>query len=107
MEILIQAKKSAADPQVKAYAQGKLERLTRHFDHILQARMQLGTEKNKSFETMKVADLTVHVTGRTGNILKPVQSAEHMNDADDLGVAKTHRQTRERKQTLKDHRRSK
>jgi putative sigma-54 modulation protein len=107
MEILIQAKKNAADPQVKAYAQAKLEKLTRHFDHILQARMELGTEKNKSLETMKVAELTVHVTGRTGNILKAVQSAEHMNEAVDLVVDKMDRQIRQHKEKLKDHRRPK
>jgi putative sigma-54 modulation protein len=107
MEILIQAKKSAADPQMKAYAQAKLEKLTRHFDHILQARMELGTEKNKSLETMKVAELTVHVTGRTGNILKAVQSAEHMNEAVDLVVDKMDRQIRQHKEKLKDHRRPK
>ena len=106
-EILIQAKKSAADPQMKAYAQAKLEKLTRHFDHILQARMELGTEKNKSLETMKVAELTVHVTGRTGNILKAVQSAEHMNEAVDLVVDKMDRQIRQHKEKLKDHRRAK
>src|SRR5205085_745715 len=107
MEILIQAKKSAADPQIKTYAQAKLEKLARHFDHILQARMELGTEKNKSLETMKVAELTVHVTGRTGNILKAVQSAEHMNEAVDLVVDKMDRQIRQHKEKLKDHRRSK
>ena len=107
MEILIQAKKSAADPQMKAYAQGKLEKLTRHFDHILQARMELGTDKNKSLETMKVAELTVHVTGRTGNILKAVQSAEHMNEAVDLVIDKMDRQIRQHKEKLKEHRRAK
>ena len=107
MEILIQAKKSAADPQIKAYAQAKLEKLARHFDHILEARMELGTEKNKSLENMKVAELTVHVTGRTGNILKAVQSAGHMNEAVDLVIDKMDRQIRQHKEKLKDHRRGK
>jgi putative sigma-54 modulation protein len=107
MEILIQAKKAAADPQMKTYAQAKLEKLARHFDHILQARMELGTEKNKSLETMKVAELTVHVTGRTGNILKAVQSAEHMNEAVDLVIDKMDRQIRQHKEKLKEHRRAK
>src|SRR3981081_1170379 len=104
MEILIQAKKSAADPQMKAYAQAKLEKLARHFDHILEARMELGTEKNKSLESLKVAELTGHVTGRTGNILKAVQSAEHMNEAVDLVIDKMDRQIRDHKERLKDHR---
>ena len=107
MEILIQAKKSAADPQIKAYAQAKLEKLARHFDHILEARMELGTEKNKSLENMKVAELTVHVTGRTGNILKAAQSAGHMNEAVDLVIDKMVRQIREHKEKLKDHRKAK
>ena len=106
MEILIQAKKAAADPQIKAYAQAKLEKLARHFDHILEARMELGTEKNKSLENMKVAELTVHVTGRTGNILKAVQSAAHMNEAVDLVIDKMDRQIRQHKEKLKNHRRS-
>src|SRR5256714_14691409 len=106
MEILIQAKKSAADPQIKAYGQAKLEKLARHFDHILEARMELGTEKNKSLENMKVAELTVHVTGRTGNILKAVQSAGHMNEAVDLVIDKMDRQIRQHKEKLKDHRRA-
>lgn len=107
MQILIQAKKSAADPQTKAYAQAKLEKLTRHFDHILEARMELGTEKNKSLENMKVAELVVHVTGRTGNILKAVQSAGHMNEAIDLVIDKMDRQIRQHKEKLKDHRHAK
>ena len=107
MEILIQAKKSAADPQIKAYAQAKLEKLARHFNHILEARMELGTEKNKSLENMKVAELTVHVTGRTGNILKAVQSAGHMNEAVDLVIDKMDRQIRQHKEKLKDHRKAK
>jgi putative sigma-54 modulation protein len=107
VQILIQAKKSAADPQVKAYAQAKLEKLTRHFDHILEARMELRTEKNKSLENMKVAELTVHVTGRTGNILKAVQPAQHLNEAVDLVIDKMDRQIRQHKEKLKDHRRAK
>jgi putative sigma-54 modulation protein len=107
MEILIQAKKNAADPRIKAYAQAKLEKLTRHFDHVLEARMELGTERNKSLEDVKVAELTVHVTGRTGNILKAVQAADHMNEAIDLVIDKMDRQIRQHKEKLKDHRRAK
>src|SRR5229473_7781247 len=104
MKVLIQAKKAAADPRMRAYAQGKLEKLTRHFDQILEARMELATEKNKSLETMKVARLVVHVNG---TILKAVQSAEHVNEAVDLVVDKMDRQIRQHKERLKDHRRSK
>jgi putative sigma-54 modulation protein len=104
VQILIQAKKSAADPEIKAYAQAKLEKLARHSDHVLEARLELSTDKKKSAETLKVAELTVHVAGRTGNILKAVQSAEHMNEAVDLVIDKMDRQIRDHKERLKDHR---
>jgi putative sigma-54 modulation protein len=103
MQILIQAKKPLADPEIKAYAQAKLEKLARHFDHILDARLELGTEKNKSLENMKVAELTVHMTGRTGTIRKAKMSAPHVNEAIDLVIDKMDRQIREHKEKLKDH----
>jgi putative sigma-54 modulation protein len=53
---------------------------------------------------MKVAELTVHVSGRSGTIRKAVQSAEHMHEAIDLVVDKMDRQIREHKDRLKDHR---
>jgi putative sigma-54 modulation protein len=104
MKVLIQAKKTAADPRMKAYAQAKLEKLTRHFDQILEARMELGTEKNKSAETMKVAQLVVHVNG---TILKAVQSAEHVNEAVDLVIDKMDRQIRQHKERLRNRRKGK
>jgi ribosome hibernation promoting factor len=104
MKVLIQAKKAAADSRMKAYAQGKLEKLTRHFDQILEARMELTTEKNKSLETMKVARLVVHVNG---TILKAVQSAEHVNEAVDLVVDKMDRQIRQHKERLRNRRKGK
>lgn len=104
MKVLIQAKKAAADPRMRAYAQAKLEKLTRHFDQILEARMELGTEKNKSAETMKVAQLVVHVNG---TILKAVQSAEHVNEAVDLVVDKMDRQIRQYKDRLRNRRKGK
>jgi ribosome-associated translation inhibitor RaiA len=51
-----------------------------------------------------LADIpTVHVSGRTGNILKAAQSATHMNEAIDLVIEKMDRQIREHKEKLKDH----
>lgn len=104
MKVLIQAKKAAADSRMKAYAQAKLEKLTRHFDQILEARMELGTEKNKSLETMKVARLVVHVNG---TLLKAVQSAEHVNEAVDLVIDKMDRQIRGHKERLRNRRKGK
>jgi putative sigma-54 modulation protein len=104
MQILIQARDGAADAKIKAYAQAKLEKLSRHFDHVLEARLELGTEKKKSVERRKVAELTVHVAGRSGTIRKAVQEAEHMREAIDLVIDKMDRQIRDHKEKLKGHR---
>jgi putative sigma-54 modulation protein len=104
MQILIQARDGAADAKIKAYAQAKLEKLSRHFDHVLEARLELGTEKKKSVESRKVAELTVHVAGRGGAIRKAVQEAEHMREAIDLVIDKMDRQIRDHKEKLKGHR---
>src|SRR5947209_18545238 len=104
MQILIQARDGAADAKIKAYAQAKLEKLSRHCDHVLEARLELGREKKKSVENRKVAELTVHMAGRGGAIRKAVQEAEHMREAIDLVIDKMDRQIREHKEKLKDHR---
>ncbi|HYM49755.1 MAG TPA: ribosome-associated translation inhibitor RaiA [Candidatus Limnocylindrales bacterium] len=104
MKILIQARDGATDPRIKAYAQAKLEKLARHFDHVLEARLELGTEKKKSVESRKVAELTVHMAGRGGAIRKAVQEAEHVREAIDLVIDKMDRQIRDHKERLKRHR---
>ena len=104
MQILIQTRDGAADAKIKAYAQAKLEKLSRHFDHVLEARLELRTEKKKSVESRKVAELTVHMAGRGGAIRKAVQQAEHMREAIDLVIDKMDRQIRDHKEKLKGHR---
>ena len=104
MKILIQARRGAADAKMKAYAEAKLERLARRFDHALEARLELGTEKKKSVESRKVAELTVHLAGRSGTVRKAVQEAEHMREAIDLVIHKMDRQIRDHKERLTEHR---
>jgi putative sigma-54 modulation protein len=99
MKVQVQARTAEADRRVKAYAQAKLERLGRHFDQILEARLDLATEKNRSLENKKVAHLTVHVNG---HILKAEQTAGDIREAVDLVVDKMDRQVSKLKEKVQD-----
>ncbi len=99
MKVQVQARTAAADRRVMAYAQAKLERLGRHFDQILEARLELATEKNRSLENKKVAHLTVHVNG---GILKAEQKADEMQEAVDLVLDKMDRQISKFKEKVQD-----
>ena len=46
-------------PALKSYVQNKLERVTRHFDHIIDAHVILTVEKLK-----QKAEVTLHVRGK-------------------------------------------
>ncbi len=99
MKVHVQARTAEADRRVQAYAQAKLERLGRHFDQILEARLDLATEKNRSLENKKVAHLTVHVNG---HILKAEQTAQDIREAVDLVVDKMDRQVSKLKEKVQD-----
>lgn len=105
MNVLIQDRDAAAHPDLRAYAEQKLQKLSRHFDHILEARLELRSDKKKSAEQMKVAELTVHMSGRSPVIRKAVQSTQDLREAIDLVIDKMDRQIREHKEKLKDHKR--
>jgi putative sigma-54 modulation protein len=46
-------------PALKSYVQNKLERVTRHFDHVIDAHVILTVEKLK-----QKAEVTLHVRGK-------------------------------------------
>jgi len=46
-------------PAIRAYVQGKLERITRHFDHVIDAHVILSVDKLR-----QKAEVTLHVRGK-------------------------------------------
>lgn len=46
-------------PAIRAYVSGKLERITRHFDHVIDAHVILSVDK-----LMQKAEVTLHVRGK-------------------------------------------
>lgn len=80
---------------LRAYVATKLERIERHFDHVIDAEIVLAVEKER-----RAAEATLHLSGTTLHA-KAVES--DMYAAIDLMIDKLDRQTRKFKEKLTDH----
>lgn len=82
-------------PPLHKYVTDKMQRLTRHFDHVISVNVILNVERHKH-----EAEATVHAAGRS---LFATQSAEDMYAAIDGLVDKLDRQVRRHKEKLTNH----
>lgn len=82
-------------PALNDYIKNKLQRIQRHFDHVVDAHFVLGVEKQ-----LHRAEATIHVAGNTMHA-----TSEHsdMYAAIDLMVDKLDRQVKRHKEKLTDH----
>ena len=84
-------------PALRDYVTGKLERVTRHFDHVIDVSAILSVEKLK-----QKAEVTVHLSGKDVH----VESVEEdLYAAIDVLADKLDRQIQKHKQKLQDHHR--
>ena len=91
------------DQPLKDYAEAKLRRLDRHFDRIVDARLEFDLDSGKSGDPMKVASLHVHVSHA---VLSAKVKGRDLRQAVDLVVDKLDQQLRRRKERLTTHRAS-
>jgi ribosomal subunit interface protein len=89
------------DQPLKDYAEAKLRRLDRHFDRIVDARLEFDLESGKSVDPMKVAALHVHVSHA---VLSGKVKGRDLRQTIDLVVDKVDQQLRRRKERLTGHR---
>ena len=80
---------------IRAYAQEKMKRLERHFDHLLSAQVILSVEKER-----QKAEATVHCSGAT---LHAEATHNDLYAAIDLLADKLDQQTRKHKDKRRDH----
>lgn len=84
-------------PAIRDYVTGKLERVTRHFDNVIDVNVILSVEKLK-----QKAEVTVHLSGKD-IFVEAVE--EDLYAAIDTLVDKLDRQVQKYKQKLQDHHR--
>jgi len=82
-------------PALRAYVEGKIERLARHFDHVTNVHVILTVEKLR-----QKAEATLHVSG--ANLFANAEK-EDMYAAIDLLTDKLDRQIIKHKEKMKDH----
>ena len=84
-------------PALRDYVTGKLERVTRHFDHVIDVSAVLSVEKLK-----QKAEVTVHLSGKDIHV---ESIDEDLYAAIDSLADKLDRQVQKYKQKLQDHHR--
>ena len=84
-------------PALRDYVTGKLERVTRHFDHVIDVNVILSVEKLK-----QKAEVTVHLAGKD---IYVESIDEDLYAAIDVLADKLDRQVQKHKQKLQDHHR--
>ena len=95
MQINITGHHVEITPALRAYATEKMQRLSRHFDHVISINVILKVEK-----LQQLAEATVNASGRT---LFATETAMDMYAAIDGLVDKLARQVRRYKERLKNH----
>ena len=83
-------------PSLKEFTQGKLGRLSHHFDQILSIHITFRAEKHE-----QIVEATLHVTQDT---IHAHASAEHTNTAVEELVDKLDRQLIKHKEKIQSHR---
>jgi putative sigma-54 modulation protein len=87
-------------PALREYVQTKLERITRHFDQVVDVNVLLMVEKLKEKERRQKAEVTLHVKGKD---IFVEQSHEDLYAAIDQLMDKLDRQVCRYKDKLQDH----
>ena len=95
MQITIKGHQIDVTPALRQHAEGKLERLTRHFDHLHELTIVLGVEK-----LLHKAEATILVSGKA---LHAVAKAPDMYAAIDALADKLTAQVRKHKEKVTHH----
>ncbi len=96
MQLSITARHTEISARLKEYAEQKVYRIRKYFNHILDAQLILENEKHAS-----VAELTVHCNGIT---LHAEERNQDLHSCIDLVVDKVERQLKRYHDRLKNHR---
>jgi putative sigma-54 modulation protein len=87
-------------PSLKEYVLTKLERITRHFDQVVDVNVLLSVEKMKEKERRQKAEITLHVKGKD---IFVENSHEDLYAAIDQVMDKLDRQVCRHKDKLQNH----
>jgi putative sigma-54 modulation protein len=87
-------------PSIREYVQNKLERVRRHFDHVIDVSVILAVEKLSEKEKRQKAEINLRVRGKD---LHAESIAQDLYDAIDTLIDKLDRQVMKYKSKVQDH----
>jgi len=100
MNLTISGHHLDVSPALRSYVTTKLDRITRHFDHLVDVKVILTVENQKEKEGRQKAECNIHVKG---NDLFAESSHADLYAAVDELVDKLDRQVVRHKDRLQDH----
>ena len=100
MNLTISGHHLEVTPALRQYVTGKLDRITRHFDQVVDVKVLLTVEKQKEKEKRQRAECNIHVKG---NDLFAESAHEDLYAAVDELVDKLDRQVVKHKDRITDH----
>lgn len=100
MNLTISGHHLDVSPSLREYVLTKLDRVTRHFDQVVDINVLLSVEKLKEKERRQKAEVTLHVKGKDIFI---EQSSEDMYAAIDQLMDKLDRQVCRHKDKVQNH----
>jgi putative sigma-54 modulation protein len=100
MNLTISGHHLEVTPALREYVINKLDRVTRHFDQVVDINVLLSIEKQKEKERRQKAEVNLHVKGRDIHV---EHSNEDLYAAIDQLVDKLDRQVCRHKDRVQDH----
>ncbi|GAB3545926.1 ribosome-associated translation inhibitor RaiA [Noviherbaspirillum agri] len=100
MNLIISGHHLELTPSIREYVNTKLERIRRHFDHVIDVAVILGVEKPSEKEKRQRAEVNLRLRG---NVIHVESFAEDLYAAIDLLVDKLDRQVLKYKTKVQDH----
>lgn len=100
MNLTISGHHVEVTPALRGYVTTKLERITRHFDQVVDVRVTLTVEKLKDKDARQRAECNIHVKG--SDLFAESSNADLYAAIDDL-IDKLDRQVVKHKSRLTDH----
>lgn len=104
MKVVIHDRTERAGHKLRSYAERKLDRLSRHFDRVLEAEVHFKQETRRGNVPVVTSRILVHAAGRKAPVLQAQEKAADERAALDLALDKIDRQVLKLKERRMDRR---
>lgn len=102
MKVVIHDRTEQLPPKLRQYTEQKVDRLSRHYDRVLDVLVEFDLEQKRSQAPISLVQMTVHLDGHNGPVLRAEERATEFQAALDLVLDKMDRQLLKLKERIKE-----